>query len=241
MDGPIKSWSYSRLTDFEMCAYRAKLKFIDHIPEEKATAADRGTAIHTLAENFVLGKIKKLPTELNKFRSEFLALRERFIEGHVSLESEWGFDKNWNVCGFKEAWLRMKLDACVHIDKKTSCVIDFKTGKRYGNEIKHGEQTLLYGLAEAIREPHVENITVELWYLDLDELVSTVYTRAQLIKYLPSFEKRGLRLTDATEFPANPNIFSCKWCPYGPAKGGQCTYGVLPGDDAMKQYRRKYG
>jgi hypothetical protein len=241
MTALIKSWSYSRLLDFESCALRAKLKYIDKIPEEKGEAAERGTKIHDLAENFVLGKIKTLPGELVKFRDDFLALRARYLEGKVSLEGEWGFDKDWNICGFKEAWLRMKLDARVSLSKANSLVIDYKTGKRYGNEIKHGEQGLLYAIAEALRAPDVETITVEFWYLDLDEMSSVVYTREQLMRYLPSFEKRGKKMTSATQFPANPNIFSCKWCPYGPAKGGQCTQGVLPGDDPIKQYRRRFG
>ena len=29
----IKAWSYSRLVDFEQCKLRAKLKYIDRIPE----------------------------------------------------------------------------------------------------------------------------------------------------------------------------------------------------------------
>lgn len=238
---PIKSASYSRLLDFETCPLRAKLKHVDRIPEEKSEAADRGTAIHQLAEDFVGGKIKSLPPELRKFSDEFLALRERFKEKKVSLEGDWGFDRDWAVTSWKDAWMRIKLDARVSLSKKHSVVVDYKTGKRFGNEVKHGEQVALYGLAELLREPDVEQVTVELWYLDIDDMVSTLFSREQLFRHLPQFEKRLKKMTTATEFPANPNVFSCKWCPYGPAKGGQCEFGVLPGDTAISQYRRKYG
>ena len=239
--GAIKSASYSRLLDFEQCAYRAKLKHFDRIPEEQGVAAERGTAIHQLAEDFVSGKLKTFPPELTKFKDEFTALRARYTEGKVSLEGDWGFDKEWNKASWKEAWMRIKLDARISLTPKHSVVVDYKTGKRYGNEIKHGEQVVLYGIAEILRETVVETVTVELWYLDLDELIATEFTREKLMRFLPSFEKRLVRMTSVTEFPPNPNVFSCKWCAYGPAKGGQCKFGVLPGDTPISIYRRQYG
>jgi hypothetical protein len=241
MSETIRSWSYSKLLDFEGCPMKAKLKHIDRIPEEKVPAAERGTAIHQLAEDYVLGKINTVPAELNKFRAEFESLRAQYIAGAVSLEGEWGFDRQWEPTDYKSAWLRMKLDARVHASKTHAVVVDYKTGKRFGNELKHGEQTVLYGIAEIIREPSIEDVTVELWYLDLDELASQTFSRKQILKYLPQFDKRGKAVTTATSFPARPNVFSCKWCPYSPSKGGQCTVGALPGDSDISGYRRRFG
>lgn len=238
---PIKSASYSRLIEFEQCAFRAKLKHVDRIPEEKSEAADRGTMIHQMAEDYVCGKLDKLPSELRKFSDEFVALRARYDEGKVSLEGDWGFDKNWQPVSWKEAWMRIKLDARVHTTPKKAVVIDYKTGKRFGNEVKHGEQVVMYGIAELLREPDIEQVTVELWYLDIDDMAQTVFTREQLFRHLPQFEKRLLKMTSATQFPPNPNVFSCKWCPYGPNKGKQCEYGVVNGDSAISLYRRRFG
>ena len=237
----IRSWSYSKLLDFESCPLKAKLKHIDRVPEEKAPAAERGTKIHDMAENYVNGTLSVLPPELLKFSDDFLALRTQFAAGTVSLEGEWGFDKDWAPTDYRSAWLRMKLDARAHKSPTEAVVIDYKTGRSYGNELKHGEQTLLYGIAEVLREPQIEQVTVELWYLDQDELTSKTFSRKQLMKYLPSFEKRGLAVTTAEKFPPKPNIFSCKWCPFGPAKGKQCEFGVLPGDTDISQYRRRFG
>lgn len=237
---PIRSWSYSRLTDFESCPYKAKLKYVDRLAEQKAPAAERGTQIHQLAEDFVVGKIKDLPKELVKFTDEFAALRAQYLAGSVSLEGEWGFDKDWNITDYKTAWLRMKADAVITKTPDHAIIVDHKTGKRYGNELKHGEQVQLYGIAALLRNEHIMRVTVELWYLDLDDLHSATYTRTQALKYLPQFEKRGLAITRATAFPPRPNIFSCKFCSFGPAKGGQCEYGVLPGDTNISQYRRKF-
>ena len=236
----IKSWSYSKLIDFEQCPLRVKMKHVDRVPEVKAPAAERGTMIHQLAEDYVSGKLKKLPPELAKFSNEFESLLREFKAKHVSLEGEWGFNKDWLPTNYKTAWLRMKGDAILFAGNR-AIVIDYKTGQSYGNEIKHGEQIQLYAIAVFIREPQIDTITVELWYLDKDELTQKTYTRAQALRYIQPFDQRAHALTSATAFPANPNIFSCRWCPYGPAKGNQCSYGVVAGEEPMKNYRRKFG
>jgi len=236
----IKNWSYSKLIDFEQCPLRAKMKHIDHIPEEKAPAAERGTQIHQLAEDFVCGKIKTLPNELAKFSNEFLSLRSNYKLKNVSLEGEWGFDRNWMPTNYKTAWLRMKGDAIL-FRANHAIVIDYKTGQKWGNEIKHGEQVQLYAIATFIRQPELKNITVELWYLDKDDITQQTYSRNQALRYVQPFTKRAENMITSKEFPPNPNVFTCKWCPYGPNKGGQCEYGVAEGHNPMSEYRRKFG
>lgn len=238
------NWSYSRLLDFEQCPFRYAMKFIQRVPEEKSEAADRGTAIHQLAEDFVAGRKQKLPAELKKFEEDFESLHRRFKEGLVSLEGEWGFDADWLPTNYKTAWLRMKADAVSFMSpsKQHAVVIDYKTGKRFGNEIKHGEQVQLYALATAIREPTVQNITVELWYLDKDELTTTEYKRSHAMSFVKPFGQRAARIEKAHKlnaFPPNPNQFTCQWCPYGPNKGKQCEHGVTA-SMSISEYRRKF-
>lgn len=237
----ITSASYSRLIDFEQCKLRAKMKFVDKIPEPQSPHADRGTQIHGLAEDFVRGKIKKLPAQLVKFKDEFAAMRERYLAKQVSLEGEWGFDADWTPTPWKEATLRVKADAVVYVALNKAIVIDYKTGRRFGNEVKHGEQVQLYAIATLIRDPVVDEVTVELWYIDLDELHSTTYTRNEALRYVQSFDKRIMKMLNATEFPPNPSIFTCQWCAYGPSKGGQCQYGVDRNTGTLKAYRSKFG
>lgn len=236
----IKNWSYTKLIDFEQCPYRVKLKHIDRLPEAKAPAAERGTQIHQYAEDYVCGKLKKLPGELAKFSNEFEVLRSEYKQGHVSLEGEWGFDKNWMPTDYKTAWLRVKGDTVV-VRPDLALVVDYKTGQSYGKEVTHGEQVQLYSIATFIRNPDLEKITVELWYLDKDELRSTTYTRAQALRYVQTFAKRAERMLSEKIFPANPNLYTCKWCSFGPQKGGQCEHGVADGHNPMTEYRRKFG
>ncbi len=127
------------------------------------------------------------------------------------------------------SWLRLKLDAMVMHSETHATVIDFKTGRKFGNEIKHGEQLSLYQLVTFLRYPKLEHVTAELWYLDQkpgENITSVQFTRAKGLKYQSNFDRRGHKLTTATDFPPNPNVHSCQWCQYGPWNGGQCQDGV---------------
>lgn len=211
----INSASYTRITDFESCPLKAKLKYLDRIPDPNPSpAADRGTAIHLEAENYVKGS-DELSNNLRHFADDIKSLREHYKNGHVSLEGEWGFDKNWEPAPWRSAWMRVKADAVCAVTPTHIAVIDYKTGKKFGNEIKHGEQLQLYALATFLRNPYVQNVTAELWYLDLNDLTRLEITRQQaLTKYLKHYDKRARRLTECKRFEPTPNLNACRYCPY---------------------------
>ena len=233
----LKSWSHSRLVDFEKCRFMAKLKYIDRIPEPERPlppgktehANDRGTRVHDAAERYVMGGIELIP-ELHSHREHYDELREKYALGKVALEGEWAVDREWMpvAWGSSTAWGRMKLDAMVQEKPDYARVIDYKTGKKAGNEIKHAEQEQIYQLATFLRYPQLQRVQVEFWYTDLgpEEMVVRTYTRAQGLKFLKAVERRASALTDCTDFKPNPNVFSCKWCPYGPRGTGHCKVGV---------------
>lgn len=229
----ITSASYSRLIDFESCAYKAYLKHVDRIPDPRpSTAADRGTAVHQACEDWM----RDLPSQPHQppiaskhFKNELNSLKESFIEGKASLEGEWAFDKDWKPTEWKTGWFRLKADAVVHPTPTEAVVIDYKTGKRWGNELKHGEQLQLYSLAVFLREPEIQHVTAELWYFDQDDLASISISRKEGLRYLRLFDNRARKMTNATTFPPNPNMFSCKYCPYKPEElggTGHCARGV---------------
>lgn len=148
-----------------------------------------------------------------------------YADGAVTLEGEWAVNRLWEPVAWNssDAWCRMKLDAYVQTSPTTARVIDYKTGKRYGNEVKHTEQGQVYQLSTFLRFPELEHVTVEFWYVDLGERDIKQYSRAQGAAYFDKYDKRFSAMTDCVEFPPNPNAFSCKWCPY---KGNACEYGV---------------
>lgn len=224
----ISTWSFSALGIFEQCKYRSKLSRLDKVPDlQPKTAADRGTAIHQEAEDYVLGK-SGFTQNLRFFKDDLTALAAHAVAGRVVCEQEWGYSLDWEVAPWKSAWLRLKCDAVCFLEPDHCVVVDYKTGKRFGNEVKHAEQLQLYAVCALLRYPEVQRVTCELWYFDQNELASFTMKRSQMKKYMQLFDKRGVAMTTETEFKPNPNIYSCKWCSYAPHKQGDCAYGVNP-------------
>ena len=222
----ITSGSPSRLAIYEQCHLRAWLQFGEKIPDPTPKpAADRGTAMHLAAENFVNNTNPTLPVTLSKFSNEFNRLRQLFSVKQAGLEGEWGYDHEWTPTDWSTAWLRLKLDAIVHLSETEVAVIDYKSGKRFGNEIKHGEQLMFYASATAARFPEVQSIHTELWYLDVDEIAYAHYTRSKALQALARFTTRLEKMTQPQIYQPNPNIFSCRYCPYGSWGTGHCKAG----------------
>jgi hypothetical protein len=232
----IQSWSFSKLGDFEKCKFLCWLKHDQKIPEPERPlpkgktehANDRGSRIHDAAEHYVDGSGPLIP-ELAKFQDHFEHLRKLYKNGQVELEGEWGMDQNWEIAPWTGAWLRLKLDLLVHESDYEAVVADYKTGRRFGNEVKHAQQVQLYALVTFLRYPNLEVVTSELWYLDTDEIVSQTFTRDQALRFKAGFDKRGTTLTTCDEWAPNANIFSCKWCGYGPWGTNHCAAGRKEG------------
>ena len=232
------SWSFSKLGDFEKCKKYFWLKHEQKIPEPERTlrpgqtefANDRGSRIHDNLEGYVRGDHDELALEAEKhFGAEADFLRHLHALNAVELEGEWGMDQDWNIAPWKGAWLRLKLDVMVHVGTDEAIVIDYKSGKKWGNEVKHAQQLQLYALVCFLRYPHLEEIDAELWYLDVNEVTRQTFTRAQSLRFKDSFNRRGKALVSCSAWPANPNKYSCQWCLYGPEHSGHCAEGVRKG------------
>lgn len=231
----IKTWSHSRDTNFRTCNLRAKLLYIDKLKEPRPPlkegqteyANDRGTRIHEASELFVKGGVE-LINELETFRPELERARDLYQQGKVSIEGEWAFNDAWQPVGYmsSDVWVRVKLDLLIMVEPDWAVVVDLKTGRRNGNELKHAEQTQLYSVATVLKKPEVKRITTELWYSDANDLARVEYTRDQALRFFKIWNERGLAITNATEFPPNPNKYSCRFCHFGPKGSGVCTVGV---------------
>ncbi len=226
--GQLRAWSYSALKVFEDCPYRSYIQKIKKIREESGPAAERGTVIHQEAEDYVNGTLGEFPSSCIKFKSEFEELRQLYIDAKVELEGEWGFDIDWQPVGWMEGttWARIKLDALVNQDEQSARVIDYKTGKKWGNEIAHAQQGLLYAIGTFFRYPHIEFVQTEFWYLDKGETTTKQYTRDQAMQFVPGWHKRAIAMTTATDFAPTPSKDSCRWCSYRKGDNPECSWGV---------------
>lgn len=223
----IKAWSASRLDVYESCPHRAELKYLEKIPEAprpappngKEHANDRGSRVHDVCERFVLGKRNSLCTEARHFKDDLEKVRQLYADEPTSVvcEEGWAFNDCWEPVNYKDynnIWLRVIIDLLVFVSPTEAIVIDYKTGKRYGNEIKHGKQVQLYQLAAFERYPELEKVTTELWYTDQNELATMTFKRSQGLKFLKGYNERALRMTNAIEFPCKPSAYACRFCPY---------------------------
>lgn len=247
MSDTIPTWSFSRLKDFESCHYKAFLKYSEKRSQEHMdmTAADRGSMIHKACEAFVKRE-GPLIKEMKRFTEYFENLKTKYEEGLVELEENWGFTKDWEPTGWfdEDVWCRMKLDNFIYDDLRidvnemvtewtkqpiSATATDYKSGKKFGNEVSHGQQGQIYVLGSFLRYPTLEECNVNFIYLDhpIGTSSTRYYTREKAMKFLPSWNERALRMTTAEEFPPNPNKITCMWCPYGPQHGdGSCQWGV---------------
>ena len=239
MAGPVKSWSYSTYNNHNRCPHRVFMEKvlkeprpILKIPEgKKEHPMSRGTRIHESAEFYVTRDMELIP-ELKKFQENFEALRilRDCPDIYMSVEGDWAYDRNWAVTSWssQDAWLRMKAD--MFLSKETEGIlIDYKSGRRHGNEISHMTQAQLYQLCAFIRFPELEYITVEFWYTDIGEITQAKFARDFGMQFLPLFTLKGEAVTDEINFIAKPSSFACKYCPYGTIEGnGKCefSYGI---------------
>lgn len=230
MSTQVTSWSYSRLKDYETCPYRVKLKVIDKIPgppPEPNNPLERGERIHKGLELSVTDGTQ-MPVEATKFAPLVDRVRNLYAAGQVDVEQMWGYDEGWNETSvWKDMWLRAKLDINVRDpDRGIVIPIDYKTGKRFGKEVDHVQQTQLYASIAALRFPWAQIIWTEIWYIDQGSTLQLRYTREQALNFVPRFEMRAYRMLEDTRFKPRPSVINCKWCDYGPNKLGVCPFGV---------------
>jgi CRISPR/Cas system-associated exonuclease Cas4 (RecB family) len=197
-----RSWSNSTLGLYEQCPHKYMYQKIAKIPEETSYALIKGLAAHSVAENYLLGKITELPAVLSKFTNEFTKLKElgAIPEEALTFNKDWEFiPDGWN---HPEAWLRMKLDA--RID---NYIVDFKTGKHYD---EHKHQARLYANTHMMRTDDTE-VTVEFWYLKTGEVYTYEFDNSTLEEDKKHWQERVDALMHDTTFEPRQNDY-CKYC-----------------------------
>lgn len=227
--GPAPAWSFSKLMKYEQCP-AAILNGINKLPtpeRDENNAGVRGNRVHDQAEKLVRREIDFFPHELKKFKPEMLELQQKYDDGVLILEEDWAFTIDWEPCEWKatNVWVRLKLDVYERIDAESARLIDYKTGKKFGNEVKHMQQAQLYAVGVFMKFPEINYITTEFWYLDHGLVTRKTYTRDKFLVYFNRFNQRGIRFTTEKEFLPKPSKQNCKWCDYGKENGtDSCPY-----------------
>jgi len=228
LSGPIKTWSLSRLEIYEGCPFRAKLQYVDKVPQPELVPPEgkdehpliRGRRVHNLAEDYVTKNTEMFP-ELERFSDEFMVLRDQYRDDTttVTVEQDWAISLDWSRTGWfsDDTWGRLKLDVAVKNGTHLR-VIDHKTGRKYGT--KHINQGQLYGLVGVLRNPEIETVSTEFWYLDNGEVSKREYSKVKLLIFQDSFDQRARTMCSATTFRPHPSAWSCRYCPYSETENG---------------------
>ena len=224
------NWSFSKLSVYESCAYRYKLQYIEKLPQlplKPDNPMERGNRIHNALELYVKGEgpIDCEAKTLTKFEPALTHLQELYSVDMATAEDNWWFNQDWSVCNRDDVWLWSKLDFNV-MDREnaTSIVGDYKSGRSGYKTIEHVQQLQLYAAVTALRQDWAETIVTELWYVDEGWVRGATYTREEALRFVGRFDSRAQRIYNDKLYRPNPNIHTCRYCPFGKSNGtGTCA------------------
>lgn len=217
-------WSYSSLMAYETCPYRIALREAGAAlpPEDPNSPLVRGSNIHKKAEDHVRGGTNETPEELEQFKFKFYDLQDAYKRGDVKLEEPWYFDANWQPCDKDNAWLTTILDVFFDYGDNSCKIIDHKTGRKLGNEIKHAMQGQLYTAAAFNAYPEMELCRFSFWYLDHGQTLDREIRKQAAKSIQEMYTKRAEKMLNDQELKPTPSKSACKWCDY--AKSKACDY-----------------
>ncbi len=212
----IKSWSASRVFQYEDCPRRLKHKAVDRLPEPVGPPLVRGKRIHGEGEAYLKAKRAiKVPESFQYVEKELRALRKQ----KAVAEEQWGFNRKWGHASWYKATIRMVLDARAPRGGVMR-VIDFKTGKPRPE--KDEDQLGLYAAGTFARFPKIRAVRAELWYLDLGHIVELRFNRKEALIERWQWEARAQVMLDDKKLEPTPSKWVCKWCAFGKSKDGPC-------------------
>lgn len=221
MDG-FKTWSFSALDTYRQCPLRAKFRYIDKLPDPGNKYSQRGNDVHDELEKCV-----KHGAPVPEVAKHFAPLLEQMQQTDTICEKMFMFDSSWKPTDDRnKVWLYVKQDLVVVAPGEFVLTVDYKTGKKYGNEVKHMAQKTLYSIAAMILWPGMPEYIAEMWYIDQKDLSSKSFTPEVLEMARARLDAEVARMFDDRIYRPRPTLDNCRWCPYGPKGSGHCPVGV---------------
>jgi len=204
-------WSYSTWEMANDCLAKYLYGVVrkKEFPRPGSPAMDRGGRIHKQGENYIDGTKKQVPKPFRLFAPEMRAIKKA---GAVA-EPNYAFTKSWQLTSptdWQNCWLRIKVDVQV-LTIQEADIIDYKTGKPYVK--KHAAQRELYGVGAFVKHG-VTLVNAEHWYLDSGEVARSTFDKPKLIALKKKWTARGNKLISRRRFPAQPDVYSCQYCPF---------------------------
>ena len=225
----ITAWSYSRFACYALCPLQFKFKHIDKLPTPGSPAMQRGNEIHVGTANYLKGAAAGLPKEVlaNPVITDLVQQIHAFPNKEI--EQQWGYGAHWEPTGWfdrgnAKVWFRSVLDVGVMYEDLTFEAVDWKTGKRYGN---NEEQMETQAIAVFQRFKPVTHVTTRLAYVDEmgnNPFEFYEFKDVQLQSLKDKWTKKVQPMFNDTIFAPRPNE-KCRFCDFSKSKGGQCAFG----------------
>jgi CRISPR/Cas system-associated exonuclease Cas4 (RecB family) len=235
----IKFWSFSSSKTYDKCPKAIEHRYVLKTPKD---ARDNSAAEHKELELYLEGGKKPsgsvgggdpavygnpVDPQQFKFEGQVAEIRE-LCELHPFTQEEMLYlNSNWEpVTEFKDAWLLAAMDVAIRISETEITIVDWKSGKREGNEISHLHQGQLYALCAWKKWPELTKFNVIFVYLDHGTETKATWKRGHLERIFPVWDAKGKAITSAMKFPAKPNKYSCRYCDYA----GSCEFAIKEGE-----------
>lgn len=208
----MTAWSYSSIKLFEQCPKKYyHLKVAKDVKDEPGEAADYGTAVHLVAEEYIRDGTP-VPEKYAYMRPLLEVLAR--LPGDKHCELKLGLRKDFTPCDFfaEDVWYRGIVDLLV-IDGDRAWMVDYKTGRsaRYADT----KQLDLMAGAVFSHFPNVMQIRSSLLFVVCNELVPKKHIITERSHYLSVFNSQLSQLEDAMDsgvFNAKSGPL-CGWCP----------------------------
>lgn len=212
----LSNWSYSRYGTWKQCPAKLKFQLADTGPRTSSPAAQRGTDIHKIFEDFLLNNVYILPEPFQYYTKFLEALRDAKAapELPIALDAQWR-PVEWDS---PDRWWRGVLD-CVVFEPQIIHIYDWKTGNEYDD---HREQREIYAAAihSLFDTPFVRVFHV---YVDKKQNTTTLFPREDLPELKQKWENRVAPMLADERFVPNPG-WHCRSCPYRAEVNGPCPF-----------------
>ena len=230
MSKTISAWSYSRLSTWMQCPFKAKLLMIDKLKEPTNAAMERGSNIHKKLEAYMSTNKGRVFKEMGPYKAYLSGLRKNKKNYKAfATEMQVAFNKDLKQVDWFgwDAWLRAILDLYILEDDNKAIIIDYKTGRRKN---EHVDQADMYAAVFYLLNKNTFNksggLSVQFLYVDqpnIEEMLEKSYNMKTCEKHLKRFLKMGEAMTKDEAFTKKPSN-NCKWCHFRKANNGPCNY-----------------
>lgn len=218
--------SHSRLSDYNQCPLKFKMKYLDKLAMFKEDSNDsphlvRGSNVHKALENYVVqkqsnGQLEVKITSLPEVETTKKFV-DRFLDSYkiVIPETQIAIDKNWNRVEWfsKDAYYRAILDL-IAIRPSDWVVVDYKTGKFRDYDTGPsgmGQLHLTAGIALHMY-PDIPSGQTVYAYVDHKKTIVKDFTQENKTDIRQHFDAEYDKVNSDKEFRPTVNEF-CKWCP----------------------------